>query len=87
MGKVMQIDEHAPAVVREALDKQELSINQGYNITKQVQDLPEEQREEAAIQAVELAKAKRKFGNWTPKQTAGERLPGYSVKLSSGPYC
>ena len=61
MGKVMQIDEHAPAVVREALDKQELSINQGYNITKQVQDLPEGQREEAAIQAVELAKAKKEI--------------------------
>ena len=61
MGKVMQIDEHAPAAVREALDKQELSINQGYNITKQVQDLPEGQREEAAIQAVELAKAKKEI--------------------------
>ncbi len=61
MGKVMQIDEHAPAVVREALDKQELSINQGYNITKQVRNLPEEQREEAAAQAVELAKAKKEI--------------------------
>ena len=44
MGKVMQIDEHAPAAVKEALDKKELSINQGYQITKQVEDLPEEQR-------------------------------------------
>ena len=61
MGKVMQIDEHAPAVVREALDKQQLSINQGYNITKQVRNLPEEQREEAAAQAVELAKAKKEI--------------------------
>ena len=34
MGKVMQIDEHAPAAVKEALDKKELSINQGYQITK-----------------------------------------------------
>ena len=59
MGKVMQIDEHAPAVVREALDNQELSISQGYNITRQVQSLPEEQREEAAVQAVELEKAKK----------------------------
>ena len=41
MGKVMQIDEHAPAAVKEALDKKELSINQGYQITKQVEDLPE----------------------------------------------
>ena len=59
MGKVMQIDEHAPAAVREALDNKDLSINQGYNITKQVQALPEAQREEAAAQAVALAKAKK----------------------------
>lgn len=32
MGKVMQIDEHAPAAVKEALDKKELSIHQGYQI-------------------------------------------------------
>lgn len=61
MGKVMQIDEHAPAAVREALDNKDLSINQGYSITKQVQALPEEQREEAAAQAVELAKAKKEI--------------------------
>ena len=59
MGKVMQIDEHAPAAVKEALDSGDLSVNQGYNITKQVQALPEEQREEAAAQAVELLKAKK----------------------------
>ena len=61
MGKVMQIDEHAPAAVREALDNKDLSINQGYSITKQVKALPEEQREEAAAQAVELAKAKKEI--------------------------
>ena len=59
MGKVMQIDEHAPSAVKEALDRGDLSVNQGYNITKQVQALPEEQREEAAAQAVELLKAKK----------------------------
>ena len=59
MGKVMQIDEHAPSAVKEALDSGDLSINQGYNITRQVQELPEEEREEAAAQAVELLKAKR----------------------------
>ena len=59
MGKVMQIDEHAPAAVKEALDSGDLSVNQGYNITRQVQELPEEQREEAAAQAVELLKAKK----------------------------
>ena len=59
MGKIMQIDEHAPPAVKEALDSGGLSINQGYNITQQVRDLPEEQRDEAAALAVELEKAKK----------------------------
>ena len=61
MGKVMQIDEHAPAAVKEALDKKELSINQGYQITKQVEDLPEEQREQAAQEALDILKAKKEI--------------------------
>ena len=61
MGKVMQIDERAPATVKDALDSGDLSINQGYNITRQIQALPEEQREEAAAQAVELLKAKKEI--------------------------
>ena len=59
MGKVMQIDEHAPAPIREALDSGDLSINQGYNLTRQLQDVPEAEREETAAQLVELEKAKR----------------------------
>ena len=61
MGKVMQIDEHAPTAVKEALDSGDLSIHQGYNITRQVRELPEEQREEAAALAVELEKAKKEI--------------------------
>ena len=61
MGKVMQIDEHAPAPIREALDNGQLSINQGYNLTRQLQDVPEDQRDEAAAQLVELAKAKKEI--------------------------
>lgn len=61
MGKVMQIDENAPDVVKEALDNKELSVNQGYKITKQVQELPENQREQAALEAVELEKAKKEI--------------------------
>lgn len=61
MGKVMQIDEHAPAAVKEALDKKELSINQGYQITKQVEDLPEEQREQAAQEALDILRAKKEI--------------------------
>ena len=34
---------------------------QRYNLTRQLQDVPEEQRDEAAAQAVELAKAKKEI--------------------------
>ena len=61
MGKVMQIDDNAPEAVRRALDSRELSVNQGYLITKQVQEFPEEEREEAAMLAVEREKARREI--------------------------
>jgi len=61
MGKVMQIDEHAPAAVKEALDKKELSVNQGYQITRLVQDLPEDEQGQAALELVELEKAKKEI--------------------------
>ena len=61
MGKVMQIDEHAPAAVKEALDKKELSVNQGYQITRQIQDLPEDEQGQAALELVELEKAKKEI--------------------------
>lgn len=61
MGRIVHLDEHAPAAVREALDNKELSINQGYNITRQVRELPEEERENAAALAVELEKAKKEI--------------------------
>ena len=61
MGRIMQINEYAPAAVKEALDKKELSINQGYQITKQVEDLPEEQREQAAQEALDILRAKKEI--------------------------
>ena len=61
MGRIAQIDERAPAAVKEALDNKELSVNQGYKITKQLQELPEDQRERAALEAVELEKAKKEI--------------------------
>ena len=61
MGKIMQIDEHAPAAVKEALDKKELSVNQGYQITRQVQDLPKDEQGQAALELVELEKAKKEI--------------------------
>ena len=61
MGKIMQIDEHATAAVKEALDKRELSVNQGYQITRQVQDLPKDEQGQAALELVELEKAKKEI--------------------------
>ncbi len=61
MGRISQIAEHGPPAVKAALDNGDLSVNQGYNITRQVQELPEKQRNEAAIQAVELLKAKKEI--------------------------
>jgi hypothetical protein len=80
MGKVMQIDEHAPAAVKEALDNKELSINQGYNITKQVQELPEEQRAEAAAQAVELEKAKKEIRQSDAESDRRHKIAGQFCK-------
>ena len=61
MGKVIQINEHVPTVIREALDRGELSINQGYNLTRQIQKIPEKLREEAVARAVELIHAKEEI--------------------------
>jgi hypothetical protein len=80
MGKVMQIDEHAPDAVKEALDNKELSINQGYNITKQVQELPEEQRAEAAAQAVELEKAKKEIRQSDAESDRRHKIAGQFCK-------
>ena len=59
MGKVIQIDENAPEAIKEALDKKELSINKGYDLTRQLQDVPEDQREQAAAELLEYEKAKK----------------------------
>ena len=80
MGKVMQIDEHAPAAVKEALDSGDLSINQGYNITRQVQELPEEQRDEAAAQAVELEKAKKEIQQADAESNRRHKIAGLFCK-------
>ena len=80
MGKVMQIDEHAPAAVKEALDSGDLSINQGYNITRQVQELPEDQRDEAAAQAVELEKAKKEIQQADAESNRRHKIAGLFCK-------
>lgn len=61
MDKVMKIDEHAPIAIREALDSGELSISQGYDLTRQLRGVPVEERDEVAAQMVELVRAKKEI--------------------------
>ena len=61
MGKVMQIDENAPDAIKEALDKKELSINKGYDLTRRLQNVPEDRREQAAAELLEYEKAKKEL--------------------------
>ena len=80
MGKVMQIDEHAPAVIREALDRGKLSVNQGYNLTRQIQEMPEELREKAAARAVELMMAKEEIRRVDAKAEHRGKIAGLFCK-------
>ena len=80
MGKVMQIDEHAPAPIRKALDSGNLSINQGYNLTRQLQEVPEEERENAAALAVELAKAKKEIQAFDAEADRRGKIAGLFCK-------
>ena len=61
MNKVLKIEEQGPEPVKEALDNKEITIHQGYNITKELQemDLPDEEKEQAAMEAVEREIARK----------------------------
>ena len=52
MGKVMQIDEHAPAAIREALDSKEVSVSGAWKMLKVVRQFPLEEQETAADEMV-----------------------------------
>lgn len=80
MGKVMQIEEYASPAVKEALDSRDLSIHQGYNITRQVRELPEERREEAAALAVELEKAKKEIRQGDEDSARRHKVAGLFCK-------
>ncbi len=63
MGRIVQIDEHAPAPVKEALDSGD-----------------EEQREEAAAQAVELEKAKKEIRQSDTESDRRHKIAGVFCK-------
>ena len=55
MGRAMKIEDEAPQPVKDAVDSGKLTIAQGYTLTKELQelDLPDEEKEQAAMEAVE----------------------------------
>ena len=61
MSRIMTIDEQAPQAVKDALDNKEITINQGYNITRQLQDVPEEERERTAEIAIADEKMRKRL--------------------------
>lgn len=48
MNKVIQIQKHAPEPIKDAVESNVISINKGYELTKRVKDIPEEQKETEA---------------------------------------
>ena len=57
MGQIMQIDGHAPDAIKKSLENKEISVNKGYELTKKLQELPEDQQEAAAATILEAEKA------------------------------
>ena len=52
MNKILQIDAHAPAPIKEALGNNGMSINQAYNAVKNLEAVPEEERGAQATRMV-----------------------------------
>ena len=48
MGRIMQIDKSAPYPIKEALEKNAISVNKAYGMTQKLKDTPEADREDAA---------------------------------------
>ncbi len=61
MGKAMKIEDEAPQPVKDAVDSGDITIHQGYNLTKELDelDLPDEEKEQAALEAVEREIARK----------------------------
>ena len=59
MNKVIQIDESAPAPIKDALEKNAISVNKAYGMTQKLKDTPEADREEAARELIRQDEQKK----------------------------
>ncbi len=87
MNKVMQINENAPDTIKQALDKKELSVNRGYELTKQLEDVPEAEREQAAAEMLEYEKAKKLLAKKMRRLIGNLKLPTSLVKCLKKQFC
>lgn len=86
MGHIMIIDEKAPQAVKDALDRKEISIHAGYQITRQVQNLPEGEREQAARTALESRKLKNKGIKTAPESDSRDEIArAFTKALAQNP--
>lgn len=87
MGKVMQIDEHAPAAVKEALDKKELSVNKGIRSPGRYRICRRTSRGRRHWTWWSWKKRKRRSGRRMRRSTARARSPACSARLMKRPFC
>lgn len=52
MGRIARLSEDAPQALKDALERKEVSVNRGWKILKALQQLPEEERENAVIEMI-----------------------------------
>ncbi len=53
MNKVIQVQKHAPEPIQKAVRDNVISINKGYELTKKVKDLPQENKEKEAERLID----------------------------------
>lgn len=88
MGRAMKIEDEAPKTIKDAVDSGDITIAQGYNLTRELEDMdiPEEDQEDAAREAVEREIARK---NESKKRKIDEktRIAKLSALHSRTPYC
>ena len=80
MGKVMQIDEHAPAAGKEALDKGKLSVNQGHRIQQQIKISQRTNGRRRRSSRWRWKRRKRESGKRIRRPIVSAGSPGYSAR-------
>lgn len=53
MNKVIQVQKHAPEPIQKAVENNVISINKGYELTKKVKNLPQENKEKEAEKLID----------------------------------